>query len=225
MNFRIRNSRVGSVILVCFLCGCEPEDYRLAYKYDVQGTNAEYAAKHYRLAAEQGYAKAQSSLARFYRDGRGGLPKDILEAEKWYRHAHAQGYAGAAYALGGMYQGHDKAQAVEWYKRAIEMGHVAAMSALGDCYLHGWGVPRDESEAVRLFRDAALHDWHVGARRLKEMGQPVPKPYIWCRPGELIVKVGSVVFAIIWVWRLTRAKRTDSPEKSPERESEDNNAA
>src|SRR5205823_11615763 len=50
------------------------------------------AARLYRLAAEQGDARAQNALGRFFEDGRGGLPKDGREAVRLYRLAADQGY-------------------------------------------------------------------------------------------------------------------------------------
>ena len=50
------------------------------------------AVKWYRLAAEQGYAEAQSNLGVMYNNGR-GVPQDDAEAVKWYRLAAEQGYA------------------------------------------------------------------------------------------------------------------------------------
>ena len=60
------------------------------------------AGKWYRLAAEQGYAAAQSNLGVRYTNGE-GVPQDYQEAVKWYRIAAEQGYANAQGSLGGMY--------------------------------------------------------------------------------------------------------------------------
>ena len=59
--------------------------------------------KWYRLAAEQGYAMAQSDLGQMYRKGQ-GVPQDYAEAGKWYRLAAEQGYASAQFTLGRLYQ-------------------------------------------------------------------------------------------------------------------------
>ena len=50
------------------------------------------AVKWYRLAAEQGYAKAQNNLGVRYENGEGVL-QDYAEAMKWYRLAAEQGRA------------------------------------------------------------------------------------------------------------------------------------
>jgi hypothetical protein len=57
------------------------------------------AVKWLRLAADQGYAKAQVSLGSMYEQGR-GVPKSDAEALKWYRLAADQGNAHAQKLLG-----------------------------------------------------------------------------------------------------------------------------
>lgn len=53
-------------------------------------------------AAEQGNADAQLALSHLYYHGR-GVPKDLVEAAKWYRKAAEQGDASAQHTLGGVY--------------------------------------------------------------------------------------------------------------------------
>ena len=60
------------------------------------------AARWYRMAAEQGYAKAQYNLGLMYAKGE-GVPEDGVEAVRWYRMAAEQGHAKAQYNLGVMY--------------------------------------------------------------------------------------------------------------------------
>ena len=67
-----------------------PQDYQEAVKW-------------YRLAAEQGVAKAQYNLGWMYMNGR-GVPQDYQEAVKWYRLAAELGHAKAQTNLGVMYE-------------------------------------------------------------------------------------------------------------------------
>jgi uncharacterized protein len=60
------------------------------------------ARREWRPLAEQGHANAQYNLGLMYRNGE-GVPKDDVEAVKWYRLAAKQGYANAQYNLGVMY--------------------------------------------------------------------------------------------------------------------------
>jgi len=56
----------------------------------------------YRLAADQGHARAQASIADMYLNG-DGVPQDDAEAVRWYRLAADQGEASGQYGLGYMY--------------------------------------------------------------------------------------------------------------------------
>ena len=60
------------------------------------------AVKWYRLAAEQGDAKAQYYLGAMYDKGQ-GVPQDHKEAVKWHRLSAEQGFAKGQYYLGVMY--------------------------------------------------------------------------------------------------------------------------
>lgn len=62
----------------------------------------EEAAKWYRLAAEQGDARAQFGLGIMYRKGE-GVAQDNSEAAKWYQRAAEQGVTNAQTNLGLMY--------------------------------------------------------------------------------------------------------------------------
>src|SRR5262249_1677074 len=57
-----------------------------------------------RRLAEQGDAHAQYDLGFLYATGQ-GVPRDYIEAAKWYRLAADQGYAAAQYNLGAVYEG------------------------------------------------------------------------------------------------------------------------
>ncbi len=63
-----------------------------------QGVPQDYAeaVKWYRMAAEQGDAKAQSNLGFMYDNGQ-GVPQDYAEAAKWFRLAAEQGDADAQF--------------------------------------------------------------------------------------------------------------------------------
>jgi TPR repeat protein len=109
--------------------------------------------------AESGDALAQFSLGVAYATGE-GVPKDEVEAARWYRKAAEQGFVlaqnrlGRAYAYGkGVVK--DATEAVRWYLKAAEQGYADAQCSLGLAYATGEGVPKDEAEAVRWYRKAA----------------------------------------------------------------------
>jgi len=88
------------------------------------------AVKWYQLAADQGYAKAQTNLGVAYANGEGVAENDI-EAVKWFRLAADQGDADAQAFLGGMYsQGEGVPQndvmAYVWWSVSAAQGHVNA---------------------------------------------------------------------------------------------------
>jgi hypothetical protein len=112
-----------------------------------------------RKKAEAGDAAAQFGLGMFYDFGTGSVPKDSVEAVKWYRKAGEQGHAAAQFRLGSIYATggavqKDNAEAVKWYRKAAEsyrkgaeQGDAQAQSTLGVMYSQGYGVPKDLVQA------------------------------------------------------------------------------
>ena len=116
----------------------------------------------YRKAAEQGFAKAQFSLAGCYREGE-GVAKDVVEAVKWYRQAAEQAFVLAQYNLGACYYkgegvARDAVKAAKWYRKAAEQGDAKAQYYLGACYMNGEGVAKDYVEADKWFSLAGHQD-------------------------------------------------------------------
>lgn len=119
----------------------------------------EQAVEYYRLAAEQGHARAQYNLGICYDNGH-GVKQDYNEAVKWYRKAAEQGHAEAQNGLGACYEdgqgvAQDYQEAVKWYRKAAEQGNAFAQYNLGCCYDNGHGVTQDYEEAVKWYRKAA----------------------------------------------------------------------
>ena len=93
-----------------------PQDYQEAVKW-------------YRLAAAQGYAPAEYSLALAYEKGQ-GVGQNYLEAMKWYRLAAVHGNEFAPVNLGVMYA---KGRGVRQdFVRAYAWFDVAAAESSGD---------------------------------------------------------------------------------------------
>ena len=113
------------------------------------------ASKWYRLAADQGYAYAQSNLGFMYHNGQ-GVPQDYVQASKWYRlaadqgNAYAQGGLGVMYAKGeGVPQ--DYVLAHMWLNLAAAQGQAEAVKNRD---LAASKMTRDQlAEAQRLARD------------------------------------------------------------------------
>ena len=82
-----------------------------------------------------------------YRNGE-GVPRDDVEAARWYRHAAEQGNASAQVNLALMYtlgEGvpRDDLQAHMWINRAADQGDAKAQFALGLMYRNGESVSQD----------------------------------------------------------------------------------
>jgi S1-C subfamily serine protease len=112
-----------AVLLVSAGCSRNFQKGYAAYKSRDYAT----AVKWYRLAAEQGYAPAQSSLGALYNNG-WGVPKDYKTAMKWWKLAAEQGYASAQKNLGLMYEygwgvPQDYKTAMKWYRLYAKQGN------------------------------------------------------------------------------------------------------
>jgi TPR repeat protein len=88
------------------------------------------AVRWYRMAAEQGEAKAQFNLGVMYAKGQ-GVPQDFKEAMQWYYLAAMQGDADAQHNLGVMYakgEGvpQDYVLAYMWFNLAAAQGEKDA---------------------------------------------------------------------------------------------------
>lgn len=140
----------------------------------------ETAAKHFRAAAELGYAAAQCNLGSLLLNGRGGVEKDEVEAVKWFRKAAKQGDRAAQCLLGDCYaQGRgveqDEAEAVKWYRKAANTkkhnpGLPGVQRRLGDCYAQGRGVEQDFEKAAIWYRKAAERGDERAAVALDRLG-------------------------------------------------------
>jgi uncharacterized protein len=137
----------------------------------VRDTNAGYAAyekgnyesalKLLRPLAENGDARAQSTVGLLYYRGR-GVQKDDAEALKWFRLAADRGDAIAEFNLGVMYaegQGvpQDNDEAAKWYRLAADQGNPQAQYNLGLWYAQGDGGSPDNVRAHMWFNLAAAH--------------------------------------------------------------------
>ena len=80
------------------------------------------------------------------------VPKDDVEATRWFRMAAEQGNMFAQNVLGTHYASgigvsEDDAEAVQWYLLAAEQGHLGAQEFLVAKYWIGKGVPQDYVQA------------------------------------------------------------------------------
>jgi uncharacterized protein len=87
--------------------------------------------KWYRLAADQGNARAQSNLGIMYENGQ-GVPINEVEAMRWYRRAADQGFAPAQSGLAAMYADsqRDYVSAYKWTSLSAAQGYANAIQNL-----------------------------------------------------------------------------------------------
>lgn len=107
-------------------------------------------------------AKAQYNLGNRYFNGTGGLTKDLIQAEKFFRLAADQGESNAQVSLGDFYRnglgGLNKnfAEAFKLYQLSVNQGNPRAQDILGWLYAYGQaGLVKDEVQAEKLFRLSA----------------------------------------------------------------------
>ena len=100
-----------------------PENYKVAVRW-------------YKLAADQGHAKAQYNLGVMYDMGL-GVSRNYKVAVRWYKLAADQGHAMAQFAMGSMYEFGDGVptnykEAARWYKLAADQGYAKAKDKLAE---------------------------------------------------------------------------------------------
>jgi hypothetical protein len=134
------------------------ECFERGMRLHVEGKFAE-ATRWYRLAADQGHARAQCNLGIMYATGR-GVPQDDAEAVRWYRLAADQGHADAQYNLGFRYANglgipQDYVQAHMWYSLAASRstGGYRETFAENRDVIADQLTPDELNEAQRLARE------------------------------------------------------------------------
>lgn len=124
----------------------------------------DYVAKHRRIADETGDAEITESLASIYRLGY-LVPKDLDEAEKFYRIAADLGRGESMFALGVMldttlsegkgWSRQNAAEAFGWYLKAAKKGVASAAYNVANLYSDGHGVELNLTEAAHWYKQAA----------------------------------------------------------------------
>lgn len=124
------------------------------------------AVKWYRKVAEQENARsqsdAQSMLGLMYADGR-GVKKDNAEAMSWFGKVMEKRYSELFSESDlvikiDLFMLKDKTKVINRYRKEAENGDARAQTILGDMYAKGFGVNKDEAEAVKWYRKAADRD-------------------------------------------------------------------
>jgi hypothetical protein len=111
--------------------------------------------------ANQGYSKAQASLAWMYHTGN-GVKRDLQQAIAWYTLAADQNHAIAQNNLATFYESGldiipDEKTAFTLYKKSAESGYSYAQYNLGRMYAEGRGTRTNIKEAKYWWRSASRH--------------------------------------------------------------------
>ena len=102
-----------------------------------------------------------------------GQASDVLKALEAYKRLAVMGHAKSQFRLGFIYFDSvmkDVQLAHSWWKRAADNGHVGAQFNLGLMYERGIGVPKDDMEAFRWFKEAAMRGDKQARQKLIAMG-------------------------------------------------------
>jgi hypothetical protein len=100
--------------------------------------------------ADKGNVSALKRLGDIYAEGR-GVPRDDIEAMKWYRSAAAKGDEDSIKKVDQL-----EMNSLSLNKAESESGDALAQKRLGDMYMNGRGVQKNEVEAVKWYRKSAL---------------------------------------------------------------------
>lgn len=119
------------------------------------------AVELFEKAAAKGSVEAMTALGQMYSVDHGIIfPHDYQKAVDWYKKAAdkndpvAQNNLGFLYARGVMNGEKDMEEAVAWYRKAGENGYPLALFNLGYHYQSGYGVEKNENEAISFYRKA-----------------------------------------------------------------------
>ena len=108
-------------------------------------------------ALEQDYLLAGCYLAFLYGDEKLWNDKKCFE---WFLTTAERGFAAAQDAVGNYYHSgnapvqKDYNKAFDWYRKAAVQGHTEAQVNLAECYENGLGIPKNNYEACKWYKEA-----------------------------------------------------------------------
>jgi len=123
--------------------------------------------------ARRGNARCQVVVGTLYRTGR-GVPRDPVEAARWYRKAAEQGSDVGQYELGLLLEAGvgvpvDLVAAVGWYRKAAAQGHARAQHKVGLAYENGTAGPANPVLAAEWYGKAADQNLPIAEYSLGRM--------------------------------------------------------
>ena len=113
------------------------------------------------MAAQQGNAEAECSIAHAYVFGT-GVEADYEEAVKWYEKAAEQGCKeairelGFAYRTGDLHLYPSNEKSFYYYMEAAKQGDAFSQTKIAEFYMEGEGVRKNQKEAEKWYRKAFI---------------------------------------------------------------------
>ncbi len=135
-------------------------------------------AKAAQAGAARGDARAENSLGWLYAHGRGGIPRNLAQAARYFRRAAAQDNADAITNLGWMYAegwiggAQNDSQAIPLFRKAALAGNDIAQNDLALAYLHGKdGLRVDNAKGLRWLKIALAQNSNAALNTMGELYQ------------------------------------------------------
>lgn len=149
-----RDVAQGELAAMCELGMWLQEGFRDKKGRRILRSNAGYAFRLLKRAAEGGHQPAAASLGYAYDLGL-GTKQNKRQAVHWYTRAYRSGASIGAANLATIYRdAGDLRRAFGWWMRAAALGDGDAMGDAGYCYRYGIGVRKNITSALGLYRRA-----------------------------------------------------------------------
>ena len=132
------------------------------------------AVNEWRGPASSGDADAQFNLAQAHKLGR-GVPRDLREAERWYKKASDQGHIQASDNYGLiLFQNQRRTEALPYLQKSAERGEPRAQYVLGTGHFNGDFVEKDWIRAYALMTRASSQGLSQATSNMAQMDKYIP---------------------------------------------------
>ncbi|MEH6716116.1 SPOR domain-containing protein [Parasphingorhabdus flavimaris] len=132
------------------------------------------AIKEWRGPADAGDADAQFNLGQAYKLGN-GVPKDLGQAENWYKRAADQGHLQANDNYGLLlFQNNRRSEALPYLQASADRGEKRAQYVLGTGHFNGDFVAKDWVKAYALMTRSSAQGLSAATSNLAEMDRFIP---------------------------------------------------
>lgn len=117
-------------------------------------SRVEEAIRYYEKASLYDHPLGYKTLGDIYKDGQGGLHKDLMKAAEYYEKGAEDGIGYCAFALGKLYRDGvdglslDMKLAYKWIREAALTGNQNAGKSLGECFEKGLGCEINLRKAI-----------------------------------------------------------------------------